>query len=243
MELTKGGTPDESLDLTLTSEQVRAKKNLKPFSIESLISSKSDEKSLIKNGIEVKKLSWTKSEVFNCENETSGSVLPKRVGNPDNRRRHLEKALGGTFLADPSAREKYFPDKIFSERVPENDLKEIFPNGLNSFPGNGIGEGNFGRLHGSAGFPVNFLNKVHGGNSSFPDNGSYNWPFIYNTWLHNAGLLLNASVNGAIMGPQEFRSASHGQIASPISPVGENSDASLSPGGIHDGSRNSGEII
>ncbi|KAK6634484.1 hypothetical protein RUM43_011885 [Polyplax serrata] len=228
---------DGSLDLSLTSDQLRTKKNLKPFSIESLISSERNPDDPIKKEIDVKRIEWTGSEVRSDETETTdnGKRGLENNSNLDERRRRNQpetEVLAGT---DVLSRDLFFATKLSQEsRVPAQDF--TFPTG------NALGH--FQGVPSAVGFPGvgGFLDKVRGPN--FPDNASYSWPFIYNTWLHNTGLLLNASVNGAILGSQEFRGGSgQGQLASPVSPMGENSDASLSPGGLHDGSRNSGERI
>lgn len=219
-----GNSLEESLDLTVTSEQTRTKKNLKPFSIESLISPKPSETDLEKDKSEVTTKKLSISEVFR-EKEVNNHEFRN---NSDDQRKHL--------VPNPIAREV-----LFSNKLQETEGAGIFPGRLNVHSGNGIGT--LDVLHSSSGLPMNFLEKVHSGNPGFAENISYNWPFLYNTWLHNTGLLLNNNVNSAIAGTQEFRPTGLVGITSPSSPNGENSDASLSPTGIHDGSRNSGKII
>ncbi|EEB10327.1 hypothetical protein Phum_PHUM034620 [Pediculus humanus corporis] len=222
MELTKEKKENEGVvDMTVTSDKIRSKKVLKPFSIESLISYKSDdEKNINKNkrdgcgNVVVKKISETmvsgsdvnnsyKPEKYSYDGTTTG-VMTKES--------QICERVPGTL------------NKFPLERMTGPDMGEIYHNGFNSsFTGNVGATGNdLDGYRTSAGLPVNFLEKFHRTNQNLTDNISYNWPFIYNTWLHNTGLFFNASVNSAIMmRPQEYRSSSnHGQVVSPISPIG-----------------------
>lgn len=101
----------------------------------------------------------------------------------------------------------------------------------------GEGANPLDRLEG--GLASNVLEKLPGMGLPFSEHVGYSWPFIYNTWLHSAGLFLNPTVSTALVGSRDFRTTSLEPGASP----NEGSDASLSPGGVHDLSRNSGTCL
>lgn len=279
MDTTKA-ISEETLDLTIEPMQKRDKKILKPFSIESIISScyvgkiideKNEESKQERreSDNEEKQTDWyPDSEVIcndpeiekfgedDCESDKrEAKIMPKVLVNLYNKEKKMERIpnLNG-FFPEKNPSEKYYleqlgllsPELMAREKFLANKISNNFMgtnlDGLekSGFPGNRLNP--LDRLHDSVGLQVNFLDKLPGGNLPVSEQVNYNWPFIYNTWLHSAGLFLNPSVSGIVMGPQDFCGPGPGPGANPRSPLTEGSDTSLSPGGVHDLSRNSGKL-
>lgn len=265
---------EETLDLTIEPIQKREKKNLKPFSIESIISSccRSNAGKIIdeKNSVEdakpkeVNNDTWfPDSEVMcndpemerygdeDCESEKRDAKMPRVLVNLYNKK--FDRTPNTNGYSNDKTSEKYYleqlgllsPELIAREKfkISSNLMGNNFEGLINpmdkTFPGNRLNP--LERLHDSVGLQVNFVDKLPGGNLPMSEQVNYNWPFIYNTWLHSAGLFLNPSVSGIVMGPQDFCGPGPGPGANPRSPLTEGSDTSLSPGGVHDLSRNSGK--
>lgn len=215
---------DESLDLTVPGDDdKKSKKNSRSFSIESIISSccisKDNDPREDEDGKSATDLAEDREpEEGCCEYELD----KEEVLRVQEESKIIPRKCPKDFFLPVDL--KPLDRKLM---VPESDLSEFFSG---KFP---PGLEKFHRSNGLNGNLLEKINSVRGG-----DGFGYSWPFLYNSWLHNTGMLLNYNINGAIMGPQEFRGP--GFVASPTSPTTENSDTSLSSSGARDLSRGSG---